>query len=69
MLKLPYPEFVTFDVVILFTGGLDDMGGSSSGIISKGAMTPVGRAAKTPSAIGRSGVFTRSQAAPINPGV
>ena len=52
------------------TGGLDDvgLGGGSSGIISKGAMTPVGRAAKTPSVVSRSGVFNRSQAAPINPG-
>ncbi|XP_063674958.1 uncharacterized protein LOC134811800 [Bolinopsis microptera] len=49
-------------------GGLDDfgLGGSSGGIMSKGAMTPVNRAAKTPSAVGRSGVFNRSQAAPIN---
>jgi len=48
-------------------GGLEELGGSSSGIISKGAMTPAGRAAKTPSAVGRSGVFNRSQATPINP--
>ena len=59
-----------FSDVKIFAGGLDDfgLGGSSGGIMSKGAMTPVNRSVKTPSAVGRSGVFNRSQAAPINQG-